>query len=55
VAPDQRRAGRTALSIVLLVLVTGLVLIIAIRTARLTLRGQLLPPPPAPAIPPPIS
>ena len=41
-------AGRTALSIVLLVLITGLVLIIAVRTARLALRGQLLPAPPAP-------
>jgi tellurite resistance protein len=45
--------GRTALSIVLLALVTGLVLVIAARTARLALRGQLLPAPPAPATPPP--
>lgn len=37
--------GRTALSIVLLALVTGLVLVIAARTARLALRGQLLPAP----------
>jgi tellurite resistance protein len=35
--------GRTALSIAALVLITGLVGVIAIRTARLALRGQLLP------------
>jgi tellurite resistance protein len=39
--------GRTALSIVVLVLITGLVLVIAIRTVRLALRGQLLPTPAA--------
>jgi tellurite resistance protein len=44
--------GRTALSVVVLVLITGLVLIIAVRTARLALRGQLLPKPAAPAAPP---
>ena len=44
--------GRTALSIAALVLITGLVGVIAIRTARLALRGQLLPAaPPAPASP----
>jgi tellurite resistance protein len=44
--------GRTALSIAALVLVTGLVGVIAIRTARLALRGQLLPAaPPAPVSP----
>lgn len=44
--------GGTALSIAALVLVTGLVGAIAIRTARLALRGQLLPAaPPAPAAP----
>jgi tellurite resistance protein len=42
--------GRTALSIAALVLITGLVGVIAIRTARLALRGQLLPAaPPAPS------
>ena len=47
--------GRVALSIVLLVLITGLVLVIAVRTARLARGGQLLPVPPAPATPPPAS
>src|ERR1700761_3996089 len=47
--------GRVALSIVLLVLITGLVLVIAVRTARLARGGQLLPGPPAPATPPPAS
>ncbi len=39
--------GRTALTIVLLVLVTGFIGVIAARTARLAVRGQLLPSPPA--------
>jgi tellurite resistance protein len=44
--------GRTALSIAVLVLATGLVGVIAIRTARLALRGGLLPAAaPAPASP----
>jgi tellurite resistance protein len=39
--------GEKALIIVLLVVITGFVGVIAIRTARLAVRGQLLPSPPA--------
>ena len=43
--------GGKALTIALLVVITGFVGVIAVRTARLAARGQLLPSPPAPTGP----
>jgi tellurite resistance protein len=40
--------GGAALTVILLVLITGFIGVIAIRTVRLAQRGQLLPTPPAP-------